>query len=137
MRAVLDTNVIVSGLLFGGVPREVLECAQRGVFTMVVSREILAEYTEVVNRVAGQYRVSRAQGVLDALVGVSELALSVDLKQQVCPDPKDDKFFAAAHAANVTTIVSGDKHLKAASGWRGIGVLSPATFLRALHRAER
>ena len=132
MKAILDTNVIVSGIFFGGIPRKILECGQKKIFTNVISHEILDEYTEVVKRVAEQYSVKRAEIILDSIVAASDLTFSVLLKESVCVDPKDDKFIAAAMAAKVKIIVSGDKHLKDVSGWAGISVVSPSEFYKTI-----
>lgn len=116
MRAILDTNVVISEIFFGGIPKEILEYAQRGIFTNIISHEILYEYTEVVERVSKEYSIKVAMAILDSIVAASELTFSIQLKEPVCADPKDDKFLSAAIAAKVKIIVSGDKHLKAISG---------------------
>jgi predicted nucleic acid-binding protein len=54
---------------------------------------------------------------------------SAMLEGQVCADPDDDKFVACAVASGAGTIVSGDKHLLAASGCRGIEALRLRAFL--------
>jgi len=51
------------------------------------------------------------------------------LPEQVCSDPDDDKFLACAVAAGMTIIVSGDRKLRAVSGWNGIDVLTPRQFV--------
>jgi len=134
MRAILDTNVLVSGILFGGIPRKILECAQRRTFTMVITHDILSEYYEVIERVSKEYNVKRASSVLESIISKAELSFSITLHEPVCIDPDDDIFFAAAKAAKVKIIVSGDKHLKAASGWSGVKVISPATFYKLISK---
>jgi len=128
MKVILDTNIIVSGILFGGVPRKILECAHRQFFTMIITHDILSEYYEVIERVSKKYNVKQAISILESIINKAELSFSITLAEPVCTDPDDDIFFAAAKAAKVKIIVSGDKHLKAASGWSGIKVLSPAQF---------
>jgi len=137
MKAILDTNVVVSGIFFGGIPRRILELGQKRAFTNVISHEILDEYTEVVKRVAEQYSVTQAEKILDSVVAASDLTFSILLKEPVCADPKDDKFISAAIAAKVNILVSGDKHLKAVTGWAGITVLSPNAFWEMISRVKR
>ena len=63
---------------------------------------------------------------------IAEHALVVDaepLVEGVAADPDDDVFLACALAGGARAIVSGDRHLKAVSGWRGILVLSPRRFM--------
>jgi len=136
MKAILDTNVVVSGIFFGGIPRKIIEYGQKRIFANVISHEILNEYTDVVKRVGVQYSVTRAMVILDSIVAASELTFSILLKEPVCADPKDDKFISAAVAAKVTIIVSGDKHLKAISGWAGITVLSPNAFWEKISKPK-
>lgn len=50
MRAVADTNVVVSGLLWHGPPRQVLDAARNGVVSLFTSAELLAELEEVLSR---------------------------------------------------------------------------------------
>jgi predicted nucleic acid-binding protein len=53
------------------------------------------------------------------------------LKNAVCEDPDDDKFFACALASGSKVIISGDKHLLKASGFQGIQVVKPREFVDA------
>ncbi len=126
IRIILDTNLVVSGLAFGGIPREILNGFTRRKFKMVISHEILNEHVEVVTRISDQYEIAGALKALESLVAQAELSFSIILKESVCTDPPDDKFFATAKAADVNIIVNGNTHLKNASGWSGIHVYSPA-----------
>lgn len=131
MKVVLDTNVLVSGLLFGGVPGRILTAWSAGSIQLVLSPPILEEY----RRVGLELSKGRESllGALDALLAVVTVhAMLVDappLDERVSDDPDDDKFLAAAVAANAKIIVSGDKHLLRVSGWRHIEVLKPRQFL--------
>jgi predicted nucleic acid-binding protein len=51
------------------------------------------------------------------------------LPEPVCSDPDDDKFLACAVAAGAPVVVSGDAALLKVSGWNGIDVLKPRTFV--------
>ena len=55
--------------------------------------------------------------------------LSAALKQPICEDPDDDKFFACALASGSKVIISGDKHLLKVTGYQGIQVLKPREFV--------
>jgi predicted nucleic acid-binding protein len=54
------------------------------------------------------------------------------LPESVCDDPDDDKFLACALASGCNLIISGDKHLLAASGYREVEVLKPRVFLERI-----
>ena len=63
------------------------------------------------------------------LVLEAEVLLAPPLPEPVCADADDDKFFACALAAGCKVIVSGDRHVKDASGYRGITVKNPRQFV--------
>lgn len=128
MRIVLDTNVLVSGVFFGGIPGRILEAWRDGTLTLLVSVSILGEYQRVGRLLAAQYEGVDLDAFL-ALVAVNaEVVEAPALREEVCEDPDDDKFLACAFAGAARVVVSGDKGLRRASGWNGIQVLSPRAF---------
>ena len=131
MKVVLDTNVLVSGLIFGGTPGRILTAWSDGRFTLVASPEILDEYRRVGQVLAGDREpLVRALDALLAMVAVHATVVSAPaLVSRVCEDPDDDKFLAAALAGGATVVVTGDKHLLRVSGWRSIKVLKPRQFV--------
>ncbi|RKZ01447.1 putative toxin-antitoxin system toxin component, PIN family [Candidatus Fermentibacteria bacterium] len=52
------------------------------------------------------------------------------IENQICDDPDDDKFIAAALGGKANTIVSGDKHLLDVNGYSGIEIIKPAEFVK-------
>lgn len=131
MNVVLDTNVVLSGLMFGGVPGRILTAWSEGAYTLVVSPPILHEYRRVGEELAkGRVAVLETLDTLLALVTVhATLVNPPPLDAPVSEDPDDDKFLAAALAGHARLVVSGDKHLLRVSGWQGIEVCKPRTFL--------
>ncbi len=129
MRAVLDTNVLMSGVFFSGPPYEILSAWRHGIVTLVISAEILDEYRRVGQRLAARYPGVDI-GPVFALIAVhAEFVEAPPLRDSVCEDSSDDKFFACAVASGCRVIVSGDKHLHRASGYSGIEVVSPREFI--------
>ncbi|MGH7719242.1 MAG: putative toxin-antitoxin system toxin component, PIN family [Gemmatimonadaceae bacterium] len=126
-RVVLDTNVFLSGVFFGGVPGRILEAWQAGHLTLVLSPAILAEYHRAGAVLAARYvRIEDALNPLLALVAQSATMVDAPgLPTAVSADPDDDKFLACAVASRTPVIVSGDKHLLRVAGWSGIEVLTP------------
>ena len=129
MNAILDTNVLISGIFFSGPPRRILEAWSHGAFDLVLSPEILDEYRRVADELHSQYTSIEIGPILDLLVVRSRICLAEPLGTQVCTDPDDDKFLACAIAASVHTIVSGDKSLLRVSGYQGIKVVRPRYFV--------
>lgn len=135
MKVVLDTNVFVSGIFFSGPPAQILKAWKDSRVQIVVSAEIIEEYRRVGERLAVAHpSISIAPFlVLVALHG--EVVLAPELPVQLCEDPTDDKFFACALAAGCSLIVSGDKHLHQASGFKGVVVHRPRAFVDEIMNA--
>lgn len=131
VRVVVDTNVFLSGIFFGGVPGRLLEAWQAGHLTLVLAPAILAEYHRAGVALAVRYPgIDAALHPFLALVTQSAIMVDApDLPGAVAADPDDDKFLACAIASRTAVIVSGDKHLLQVSGWSGIAVLSPRQVL--------
>jgi uncharacterized protein len=131
MKVVLDTNVLVSGLLFGGVPGQILTAWTAGAFGLVVSASILDEYRRVCRELAkGRPSLDASLDTLLALIAVHATVVDAPpLDEPVSADPDDEQFLAAARAGDARWIVSGDRHLLAVSGWSGIAVLKPRAFV--------
>lgn len=106
MRAVLDTNVVASALLWGGTPERLIEAAGDGALELFTSEALLAETVDV-----------------------------APLEEAALRDPDDAAVLACAVAARADAIVSGDDDLHALGEYRGIPVLSPAQALRRITAA--
>lgn len=129
MRVILDTNVFVSGVFFGGPPMRILEGWRDGALELLVSPEILEEYAEVGDRLRARYPGVDATPVLALVVREATVVHAPALPEPLCSDPDDDKFVACAVAGRCRLIVSGDKHLLTISGYRRIQVLRPRAFV--------
>lgn len=130
MKVVVDTNVVVSGFFFGGIPGRILSAWHAGRMTLVLSTSILAEYREVGVELSARHGDLDFESFAAMLVMNSEMIAAPEhFADAVCADPADDKFLACAAAAGALVIVSGDRHLLAVSGWSGIEVLRPRTFV--------
>jgi uncharacterized protein len=129
LKVVMDTNVFVSGVFFSGPPYQILKAWQSGEFELVVSQEILDEYHRVGEILAEERPNIDLNPILTFVIEHAKVYKPVKLKEPVCEDPDDDKFFACALASGSRVIVSGDKHLLKVSGYKGIEVLKPREFV--------
>ena len=132
-RLLLDTNVALAGLLWGGPPKRLLQEALQGRVLLFSSQALLAElertlgYPRLVKRMsAAQLSAPLLLQQYTALVTRGE---PTHVPHVVAADPDDDAVVAAALAAKVDCIVSGDKHLLMLHGRIGVPVLSPADVL--------
>lgn len=131
MKIVLDTNVVLSGVFFGGVPGRILSAWSAGKLALVLSPSILEEYRRVGNELGRQHAdVFETFEPLLALIAMNAMIVDAPpLVEPVSEDADDDKFLAAAVASQTRLIVSGDRHLLRVSGWRGITVVTPRQFV--------
>ena len=130
MRAVLDTNVLVSGIFFGGVPRRALELWAEGRFELVLSPAIFDEYLRTCDRLGAAHPGLEYREVLAALVGHATLVPD-DPEERVTADADDDKFMLCARRAGAI-VVSGDSDLLDVGGWENVKVLKPRDFVESL-----
>lgn len=133
MRAVLDSNVIISALLSpGGSPARLLRAWQQGEFELIVSRALLAELEGALAypKLRKRIKVEEARSVLQWLEGSAIIAEDPGDPPAVrSPDPGDDYLIALAQNEGAA-LVSGDEHLLQLAG--SVPVFSPALFLDLL-----
>ena len=130
MNVVLDTNVLISGIFFSGLPARILGAWADGDFELVVSVEILAEYRWVAERLQKQFPAIDINAILDLVTRESFIVKPVPVPVSACDDPNDLKFLASAVAGHAGVIVTGDKALLRTSGVYGIEVVTPREFAR-------
>lgn len=130
MKVVLDTNVIISGIFFSGHPAKILAAWADGGFELVASVEILAEYRQVAERLKKKYSSIDINSILDLVTRETRIVEPVPVPVSACDDPDDLKFLGCALAGGAALVVTGDRALLDASGFRGIQVVTPREFLR-------
>ncbi len=131
VRIVLDTNVVLSALLWHGTPYRLLEVARRreqvALFTRAALVEELAEV--LVRRSAAKRIVAigrNAPQVLADYVDAADLVTLLAVPSVIAADPDDDQVIAAAVAAQADLIVSGNRHLLALSTHQTVRSVTPA-----------
>jgi len=133
MRVVADTNTIVSGLLWHGAPRQVLDAAREGTITLFTSAVLLDELEEVLARPKFSVRLERVRlQPKDLAQGFSTLATMVkpsDIPRVVDADVDDDAVIACAVAARAQAIVSGDSDLLRLKKYAEISILTAPELL--------
>ena len=129
MKVVLDTNVLISALVFpGGLPGKIYGLALEGEIALVTSAPLLVELARVLANKFGWAR-SRIDRALKQLLRVAELVEPSVTINEVRADPADNRVLEAAAESNAEVIVSGDRHLVRLKAWRGIPIESPAAFV--------
>jgi uncharacterized protein len=134
MRVVLDTNVLLSGLLWYGAPHTLIERVREGTLILVSSPALLAELSEVIARpqfatILARSNTSRERSLAE-LRALAEVLTPPPLAEPVCRDPDDDAVLALALAARADLIVSGDRDLLDLKRFQNIPIVTPAEALR-------
>ena len=111
IKAILDTNVFISGVFWKGPPFEILKAWQEQRFRLAISPPILDEYRRVLDELKKERAVPVLSSILKVIELNSEMVEPVSFSEPVCSDPDDDKFLEAALAAGASYVVSGDTAL--------------------------
>lgn len=131
MKIVLDTNVFVSGVFFSGPPYRILSAWRDRVLQLIVSPAVIEEYRRVGERLAAKYPGVSIEPMFGLVATHATVVPTRTLPRPVCADPDDDKFLACALAGGCRVVISGDKGLLRASGYRRIEVVTPRQFVDA------
>ena len=129
MMVVLDSNVLDSGVFFSGPPRQILKAWRGRRVELVASLEILEEYRRVGERLGAEFEGVSLEPFFTLLAMNALIVQPRPLPVAVVSDPADDKFFACALGAGCRVIISGDKRVLAASGYEGVEVIRPRSFV--------
>ena len=131
MRIVCDTNVIVSGMLFGGHSRDILTAIAQGRVEAFTTPALLNELREVLLRRKFRLSLERVDVAMELVRESFACVESSATLSVIADDPDDNRVVEAALASRARVIVSGDNHLLSLGAWRTITVLSPAAFVIA------
>jgi len=129
-RIVLDTNVLISAILFGGKPRRVLDLVISGSVDCTLSTGILDELKDVLQRPRFGFSADVCFHIIEELHGACDIispSVSVDV---IRSDPDDNRILECAVEAQAHFIVSGDRDLLDLGKFKKIRILSPADYLK-------
>jgi uncharacterized protein len=129
-KLVLDSNVLISALVFGGKPGEILELAVKGLIEVAVSDDILEEVGGVLGGKKFQYPAKAVRALINELEDLADLVDPVDKIDAVPQDPEDNRVLECAVESGANVIISGDSHLLALQSFGRIKILNPGEFLR-------
>lgn len=129
MRIVIDTNLLVSGIISAGLPRQLVNAAKAGVFELCTSDVLLAELLDVMGRRKFSQRLAQAgltpHGIVDDLRALAVVVFPLAVPRVVPTDPDDDHVLAAALTGAADLIASGDKRdLLPLGSYQGIPIIT-------------
>lgn len=133
MRVVADTNIIVSGLLWRGNPRRILDAARTSDINLFTTAVLLAELDDVLSREKFAARLAAAGVAPRELVlgyaGLASVITPAEIDPVILADPDDDAVLSCAVASNSEVIVSGDRHLLKLEKYQDIRIVTASTFV--------
>lgn len=132
LRIVLDTNVLISGLLHAGKSKELVDEALEGRVLILCSRQILSEFERVISR--EKFKLTKKQQ-LTIFQFVNRLPRHVKVRSRfkvIKEDLTDNMILNCAYDGRADYIVSGDKHLLNLKEFKGVKILSVAGILEIL-----
>ena len=136
LNVVLDTNVWVSAMIWGGLPAEIIKAAENHQISITISEEIVEEINHTL-----QYHLLREiyemtglnrEQLMALVLQIGKLAQVTSKLKIVKADPSDDKFIECASASGAEFIVSGDKHLLEVKKYEKTRILSVGEFMKIL-----
>ena len=128
MKIVIDTNIYISAIFWGGKPREVVDQGRSGEILIFTSPGI---ESEIVEKLSNKFKLTEDE-VKNILMDFSTFTIPtvVSLHIEAVPeDPEDNKFIECAHTCKADYIVSGDRHLLSLKEYAGIKILKASDFL--------
>ena len=136
MQVVADTSTVVSGLMWSGAPRQVLDVARTGRIRLFTSVALLAELDDVLRRDKFVRQLARAgtkpRRLLAQYAALAHVVEPETIVPVVLADADDDAVLACALAAHADVIVTGDRHLLQLNSYRNITIVPANELLRRL-----
>jgi len=134
-KATIDTNVFVSGLLFGGLPLKLLEGVIHRKFTLVISPPLMEEIEKVL--MSKKFGLSKIE--IDSLTRpffeLADLVIPIETIDVIMRCPADNRVLECAVTGNCFAIVSGDrKDLVSLKNFRGISIMTPRDFYDSIFK---
>lgn len=127
LRLVIDTNIFISAIVFGGTPRFLIdEIPHLGIST-VVSAAILNELTR---KLTGKFKSSQHDARIEVKrIMQTSIFVTPTITIDACRDPDDNRILECAISGNADFIITGDRDLLTLSPFRGIQILTVRQFL--------
>lgn len=130
MRVVIDTNIFVSSF-FGGNPRRIIDLWRKEKITLCLSKDILDEYVEVLQRIGLQGEAEIEELLCLFAKGFNILfTTKTPTIRAVKNDPDDDKFIECAVALKAEVIITGDRTIEGIGEYMGVKIFTPQQFLK-------
>jgi putative PIN family toxin of toxin-antitoxin system len=133
IRTVIDTNVIVSAILFGGIPGKLISLWKSGRITPLASKDMIDEYIKVLAYPKFKLSENEINYIFyNEILPYFEVVVPKPGRAIIQEDPYNDKFIHCAESGKAGVIISGDQHLLNLKSYDKIKILTPSRFLKEL-----
>lgn len=132
IKVVLDTNILISAIVFGGKPREVLEAAIKGKIQIVLTENIIKELKGVLEGNKFQYPTEITDLIIQELEALAEIIKPKERITVIEKDPEDNRVLECAQKAQADFIVSGVMHLLEIHDFKGTKIVTAEKILEIL-----
>jgi putative PIN family toxin of toxin-antitoxin system len=132
MRIVLDTNIFVSALLWGGKPREILERVLEGKDELFISRPMLNELFEVLKRPKFMMDEGYIELFIREIEDIAKIVVVSENIRELCRDVDDNKIIECALEARADCLITGDNDLLVLKRYGHLEIVELATYFRKL-----
>ncbi len=129
IKVVLDTNIYISGILFAGKPREVLDLAIKGKIHVFISPDILSELRDVLSRKKFGFSPERVDIIIREIESITTMVNPAKKYSIVSHDSDDNIIIDCAMESRVEYIITGDNDLLCLNKYKSITIINPALFI--------
>lgn len=135
-RVVIDTNIFISGIGWGGLPLKILELWKNNEFILVTSLDLIEEIEKVIEELNLSKELWKEwRKLIFERAGLIETRPKLRLKIEL-RDPHDIKFIETAVWGGASHVISGDKDLLEKKSYQSIDIVSPRIFLKLFKRSK-
>ena len=136
IKLVLDTNTLISGLLWKGNEFQLLEKIEQGKAFLFLTKEIISEIDRVLHYQRLESYILKAgisiEELLKKIISLSHIILESSVNINVCRDPEDNKFIECAVLANARYVVTGDEDLLVLKEYKDINIITTNEALKLI-----
>ena len=137
MKLIVDTNVLISGLMWGGPPNRILKWARDGLVVLIACESTINELKRVIqykrfDQRLSVLKISPPEVIAYAMNFVTFVPDPPDIPQVISEDPFDNVFLALASENEAHLIVSGDHHLLDLKEYNSIQILPPSLAVQVI-----
>ena len=128
MKVCLDTNVLVSGIFWKGLPAKIVALWMNEAFDLLITDSIFDEYQKIIRKIGSKINPFRAETWVRLLGEQAVVIPEMEMQRHWSRDPDDDKFIYCSLAGDVDFLVSGDRDLLELRGKLPLKIVSVKQF---------